>query len=63
MLTLPAGRWAWGLEDVSEVVSSKPNGKERKRTRALPLPSQVRGALGKSLREIGGYQLESQQGR
>lgn len=36
MLTLPAGHWAWGPEDISEVVSSKPNGKERKRDKSFP---------------------------
>lgn len=36
-MTLPAGHWAWGLEDISEVVSSKPNGKERK-DKSFPTP-------------------------
>lgn len=43
MLTLPAGHWAWGLEDTSEVVSSKPNGKERKKDKSFPTPKPGEG--------------------
>lgn len=63
MLTLPAGRWAWGLEDVSEVVSSKPNGKERKKDKSSSTPKPGEGCSRKITQRDWGVSVRVSAGK